>query len=100
MEVGDICGLTKVILMENKVQSFIQDNEITVGLPCYNEDKNIGVVLDDCVSLLSSHFSKWEILVVDNNSSDKTIEVVEIKIKKYLQFDGQIKIIKNKKNKN
>lgn len=84
--------------MENKTQNFIHDNEITLGLPCYNEEKNISIVLEDCVNLLSSHFSKWEILVVDNNSSDKTIEVVDRKINQFSQFNGQIKIIKNEKN--
>ena len=84
--------------MENKLQNTTQDNSISLGLPCFNEEKNINLVLDDCINILSSNFNNWEILVVDNKSSDRTVEVVNHKINQYSQYKGKIKLIKNEKN--
>ncbi len=69
-------------------------NNITIGLPCYNEEKNIGKSLEECKSFLKKNkINNYEILVVDNNSTDKTIN----EIQKYLK-NKKIKLVKNKKN--
>ena len=46
--------------------------DITLALPAYNEGQNIAKVLDDCVAALTELGRSWEILVVDNHSSDDT----------------------------
>jgi len=50
--------------------------KITILIPCYNEEKGIGQVIDDVPikKLAYSHY-KTEIIVINNNSSDHTIEV-------------------------
>lgn len=47
------------------------NEKITVAIPCYNEELTIGKVIADFRSIIP----EAEILVVDNNSRDKTSEV-------------------------
>ena len=46
-----------------------KDNRITIVIPCLNEEIGIGQVLDDLPSFVD------EVIVVDNNSTDRTAEV-------------------------
>lgn len=46
-----------------------KDNKITVVIPCLNEELGIQKVLDDLPSFVD------EVIVVDNNSTDRTAEV-------------------------
>ena len=69
---------------------------ISIGLPCYNEENNILEVLEKVITVLKENFSDWEILIVDNNSIDKTVEIVEEFL---IKNDYQnVKILKNTKN--
>lgn len=50
--------------------------KITVLIPCYNEESGIGLVIDQVpVHLLQQHGFETEIVVIDNNSTDKTFDV-------------------------
>jgi dolichol-phosphate mannosyltransferase len=50
--------------------------KITILIPCYNEEKGIGKVIDDVpIKKLAYLHYKTEIIVINNNSSDQTIEV-------------------------
>lgn len=49
---------------------------ITLALPVYNEEANIATVLKQCEETLSALSQPWEILVVDNASSDRTAQQV------------------------
>ena len=72
---------------------------LTIGLPCFNEEKIIYKVIADCVKILTKNFDNWELIIVDNKSSDFTTSIAEKKIltfKKNIQKN--IKLIKNKKN--
>ena len=49
---------------------------ITALIPCYNEEKGIGAVLASFPhEKLSSHGFDLEVIVIDNNSKDKTAEI-------------------------
>lgn len=63
---------------------------ITVIIPAYNSEKYIGRCLE---SILGQSFEDFEILVIDDGSTDKTGEVV----KKYVAHDDRI-IYKKQKN--
>ena len=50
--------------------------KITILIPCYNEEKGIGQVIDDVpIKKLAYLHYKIEIIVINNNSNDHTIEV-------------------------
>jgi glycosyltransferase involved in cell wall biosynthesis len=50
--------------------------EISLALPCYNESGGVASVIKASAAALSAISSSWEILVVDNCSSDGTPDVV------------------------
>jgi len=55
--------------------------ELSVFFPCYNEEKNIKLTVDKAVKVLEKTAKKWEIIIVDDGSKDKTGEVA-LKIQK------------------
>ena len=64
---------------------------ISIISPCYNSQ----IYLDKMISsIVSQTFSSWELIVVDDCSTDKSINV----IKKFLKKDTRIKFFKLDKN--
>lgn len=53
------------------------NTKLTLLIPAYNEEAIILKTLDAAYSFLSPKGYKWEILVVDDGSSDKTAELVK-----------------------
>ncbi len=49
---------------------------LTVAIPTYNGENRLGDVLDRLRSQVGTEEFSWEIIVVDNNSSDRTAQVV------------------------
>lgn len=45
---------------------------VSVVLPAYNEEDCIKVAIE---SIISQHYQDWELIVVDNNSVDRTAEI-------------------------
>ena len=68
---------------------------LSIFVPCFNEEKNIINTLNDIKKGITN--ISYEVLVVDDASKDKTLEMIEIFKKENL--DVNIKIISNKKNK-
>ena len=64
---------------------------VSVIIPVYNRAKFIGKAID---SVLNGHYQDFDIIVVDNGSTDNTVEVVESYVKK----DPRVRLIKNKEN--
>ncbi len=64
---------------------------ISILIPTYNRETLIGETID---SALSQTYQNIELIIVDNNSDDKTAEVV----KSYQARDGRIKFFQNEKN--
>ena len=56
------------------------NNKITIGIPAYNAEKNIGPLLDQ---LNFYDEIEYEILVVDDGSTDRTRKIVSEIIKTY-----------------
>jgi dolichol-phosphate hexosyltransferase len=51
-------------------------NKLTILIPCHNEEKGIGRVIDDVPFLLLKKLNlRTEIIVINNNSTDKTAAV-------------------------
>ena len=52
---------------------------VTVVLPAFNEEEAIGKVIDDVKKSLDNSQYSYEILVVDDQSTDKTPEIAKKK---------------------
>jgi len=65
---------------------------VSIIIPMYNVEKYVGECLD---SILNQTFQDFEVIAVDDCSTDKTCEVVE----SYLpRFEGKLQLIRSKKN--
>ena len=64
---------------------------ISVIMPCYNGEKFIGEAIE---SVINQTYKNWELIIVDDDSTDKSEEIV----KQYL-LDNRIQYIQHKKNK-
>jgi glycosyltransferase involved in cell wall biosynthesis len=56
-------------------------SELSVFFPCYNEEKNLQNTIDKSITILDEVAQKWEIIIINDGSKDKT-EVIAKKIKK------------------
>lgn len=63
--------------------------KVSVCIPVYNAQNYIGKTLE---SIIGQTFEDFEIIIADNNSTDKTLEVIEN------IHDSRIKLIRNEKN--
>lgn len=61
-------------------------NSLSIVLPCYNEENNIGQLVEICLDFLPSIANDFEIIVVNDGSTDNSLQVLQ-------QFDNKIKII-------
>tara|TARA_B100000686_G_scaffold66388_1_gene71634 strand:- start:7485 stop:8213 length:729 start_codon:yes stop_codon:yes gene_type:complete len=68
--------------------------DISFFIPCLNEEDNIGKTIQSVVDVMKNMNMKYEILVVDDNSSDNTIKKVNKEINKNKEVE--IKLIENK----
>jgi len=65
--------------------------KVSIGMPLYNAEKYVAEALD---SLLKQTFEDYEIIISDNCSTDRTMEIVE----KYSRADERIRIIQQDTN--
>jgi len=65
--------------------------ELSIVIPAYNEEKRIHDTLVKIIDYLNNRDFKYEIIVVDDGSTDNTIKIIN-------KINGNIKILKNKFN--
>src|SRR5882672_10401122 len=53
------------------------DLDVTIVVPCLNEELNIAATLDTIRDAMSQFHYRYEILVIDDGSSDRTSNIVE-----------------------
>ncbi len=53
------------------------DLELSVVMPCLNEDKTVGVCVDKAASTTRRLGVSGEVVVVDNGSTDRSVEIAE-----------------------
>jgi dolichyl-phosphate beta-glucosyltransferase len=60
---------------------------LSVVITCYNEEKNLErCVLRDVYEFLSKKEYKWEVIINDDGSSDKSVSLIKKQIKDWKQF--------------
>lgn len=95
-----VAGLWSVLLytsnhryfesLQKDWQQYAGDQLVTVAIPARNEESNIGT----CVrSLMKQTYKNIEILVLDDNSTDRTAEIV----KDLMRTDSRIRLISGRK---
>jgi len=62
---------------------------VSIIMPAFNEAK---VIIEAIESVQSQSYGDWELLVVDDNSTDNTVEIIQALINK----DPRIRLLKNK----
>lgn len=62
--------------------------EVTIAMPCYNSAKYLSKAIE---SILEQTYCNFELIIVDDSSTDNTVE----KIKQYAKKDFRIKILSN-----
>lgn len=67
------------------------DNLVSVGVPVFNEGRYIEAAIR---SLLDQSYSNIEIIISDNGSEDRTVELCE----KFAHIDNRVKLFKQKTN--
>lgn len=70
-------------------------DSISIFFPTYNEEKNIKKTVISASNVLRKYFKKWEIIVVNDGSSDETKKIVTDLSKD----EPRIKLINHKTNK-
>ncbi len=58
-------------------------NSVSVVIPAYNEEKNIKAALENAISAIDKLVLKYEIIAIDDGSSDATDKILDRLAKKY-----------------
>ncbi len=74
--------------MTNKLKS------LSVFFPCFNEEKNIPFFVDEAINFLPKVADKFEIIIIDDGSSDKTKDVAEDLVKNF----PMVKLVSHQEN--
>ena len=53
------------------------DGKLSLILPAYNEEGNLGQVVHHSIAVLETYLSDWEIIIVDDGSADATGQLAE-----------------------
>lgn len=80
---------------KKSLPQFSKLSELTVFFPCYNEQENIPHFVAEALEVLPNIAKKFEILIVNDGSSDSTKKVA----KKLVNMHEQVRLISHKVNK-
>ena len=59
------------------------DKFVSVISPLYNNEDSILQFIDDTISVLKDNYTNYELVLVDDNSRDKTVELIVSVLGKY-----------------
>ena len=61
---------------------------ISIIMPVYNGERFLSEAIE---SIIAQTYENWELLAVDDGSTDKSLQIIEA----YAEKDGRIKLLKN-----
>lgn len=64
----------------------MEDVYLSIVIPVYNEEKRLPKNLDNIISFLKKRRESYEIILVDDGSTDRTWEIIQKYIRKYLNI--------------
>ncbi len=68
--------------------------EISVFFPCYNEEANVKTTVNKALAVLSQFTDIFEVIIVNDGSTDKTSEVVSALV----QEDQRVRVVTHESN--
>lgn len=74
--------------------TYLMNPSVSIVLPAYNEEALIGPMLDHVVNVMTTNGFDYEILVVDDGSSDRTAAIVQ----KQAAENSRIQLIRHEQN--
>lgn len=63
--------------MTNQSEALSDQIELSIVLPCLNEERTVGACVAQAKSFLETHNVKGEVLVADNGSTDQSVKIAE-----------------------
>ena len=67
---------------------------LSIFFPCYNEAANVGAMIDQAVQVGEAYGIDYEVLVIDDGSSDDSVQMVQ----KRAKINSRIRLIRHSKN--
>lgn len=61
---------------DRRVKSTLLKEGISLFFPAYNEEENVGFIIDQALAVLESLDCKYEVIIIDDGSQDGTADVV------------------------
>ncbi len=84
---GTQAGKDSINLRENRKEHKL----VSIIMPAYNEERYIGEAIQ---SLINQTYPNWELIIVDDFSQDKTVEIIN----QYMSQDSRIRLYKFPEN--
>jgi glycosyltransferase involved in cell wall biosynthesis len=76
------------------VKTKYEIKQITAFLPCYNEEANLAKTCQNVITNLRKYFTDWELIIVNDGSTDKTQQIAD----KIASKNPQVKVITHNPN--
>jgi glycosyltransferase involved in cell wall biosynthesis len=54
----------------------MDDYDLTIFVPCWNEEKNVGCALKEIQTTLAKYPFTYDVVVIDDASTDKSVAVI------------------------
>lgn len=68
--------------------------ELSAMMPAYNEEEILSIALDEAIAALDAQVSTWELIVVDDGSTDRTPQI----LKEATDNEPRLRIVTNSPN--
>jgi len=82
-----------LLKLTNGISHKVERKGVSVIICCYNSAKLLPVTLEYMSRQKTKNYVDWEVVVVNNNSSDNTSEVAAEEWRKYPECKGQLRIV-------
>lgn len=69
-------------------------SELSIFFPFWNEEQNVEAVVKNAIPIAEKVASKWEIIMVDDGSSDRTLEICQRMAKE----DSRLRVVSHQPN--
>src|SRR6185369_13268101 len=84
-------GLTTIEAVNRSERGVMAEPAVSVLMTAYNREKYVAAAIE---SVLAQRFTDFELIVVDDRSSDRTLEIA----KEYEARDSRVRVFANERN--